>query len=289
MVFRRRAQQRRASDVDLLDHGLDIGGLLLNSFLEWVEIDNDQPDWRNLVRGQSLVCKAKAEIGKNAAMDRRVQRFHAPFEDFREARYLGYRQHRNAMIPQMGGRPASGNDLDAQKLKLLRELSQLRFIGNRYERPANRKILMCGHALLSARKVHRGQDVRLGLVSKRNGLLLRQFLEFPMDRRGLGALALEHDLQRAPEANRIGEENALLHVDFGAIGEKAPSLAAGRGKRDGVGVARKICRDARMQMKADGEAAEGLGYPLPLLAGWRWSWPSKASPYFKSVSWRRWR
>ena len=65
-------------------------------------------------------------------------------------------------------------------------------------------------------------------------------------------------MQRAPEENRIGEENALLDVDFSAIGEKAPGLAAGRGKRDGVGVARKICRDARAQMKADGKAAEGL-------------------------------
>ncbi len=162
------------------------------------------------------------------------------------------------LIAQMRGRPASGNDLDAQKLKLLRELSQLRFIGNRNERPANREILMCGHAAVKCSKCASRSRCAPRIGVQKHGLLLRYLLEFPVHRRGLGALALEHDLQRAPEADRIGEENALLDVDFGAIGEKAPSLAAGRGQRDGVGVARKICRHARMQMKADGEAAEGL-------------------------------
>ncbi len=56
MVLRRSAQQRRAADVDLLDHGLDIGGLLLNGFLEGVEIGHDQPDWRDLVRVQRLAA-----------------------------------------------------------------------------------------------------------------------------------------------------------------------------------------------------------------------------------------
>ena len=73
-------------------------------------------------------------------------------------------------------------------------------------------------------------------------------------------MAFEHDLERAPQANGIGEENAFLKVDLRAVGDKAPGLAVGRRQSDGVGVAREIRGDARMQMEADRKAPDGLKF-----------------------------
>src|SRR6516162_1942109 len=81
--------------------------------------------------------------------------------------------------------------------------------------------------------------------------LLRHLLELPLHRSRLGARPFEDDLQGAAQANRIGKENAFLDIEFGAFGKKAPDLAAIRGQRHRIRVARKLRRDARMQMKAD--------------------------------------
>src|SRR5271166_1911607 len=84
--------------------------------------------------------------------------------------------------------------------------------------------------------------------------LLRHLLKFPLDRSCLRAWPFQNNLQGATQANRVGEENAFLYVEFGAFGKKAPNLPPDRRQRHRIRVARKLRRNARMQMETDGEA-----------------------------------
>src|SRR5262249_12408713 len=62
---------------------------------------------------------------------------------------------------------------------------------------------------------------------------------------------LQHNLQGPPQTNRIGEENALLDIEFRTFPKKSPGLPAGGRERYGIRIPREASSDARMQVKAD--------------------------------------
>ena len=112
VVFRRRADHRRAADIDILDAILE-RSTPRHRRLERVEIDRHQIDRRDVVVLHLLQMLRQIAPAEHAAMDLRHQGFHAPVENFREAGMVRDFLHRHAGIAQRLGRAAGGEDFHA--------------------------------------------------------------------------------------------------------------------------------------------------------------------------------
>src|SRR5262249_52208370 len=123
-VFRRRAQHRRAADVDDLDRVLLAHAVAGDGLAERGEVDADQVDWadlRLLERGDILRLGAPGEDGR---VDARVQRLDAAPEQLPPLRDLLDPPHPDPPLLQAGARAAAGDDLDTELDQALRELVQ---------------------------------------------------------------------------------------------------------------------------------------------------------------------
>ena len=106
MVFRRRADHRRAADVDVFDAGVEIR-TLGNGFLKRVKVHNQQVDWANVVLFHRLDMRGKIATGQKATMHNGVQRLDPTIHHLRKARHIGHIFHIKASIAQRLGRAAS--------------------------------------------------------------------------------------------------------------------------------------------------------------------------------------
>ena len=96
MVLRRRAQQGGPADVDLLDRVVPIHVEAADGLLEGIEVDADEVDRLDPVRGEVRDVLRDVATGEDAAVHGRVQRDDAMAEHLGEAGELLERDHRDA-------------------------------------------------------------------------------------------------------------------------------------------------------------------------------------------------
>ena len=133
-VLRRRAQHRRAADVDHLDRFLLLRAVPRRHLEEGVEVHADEVERLDVVlleRGEVVVAVAP---GEDRRVDARVQRLHAPAEQLRHLGHVLHRGHRDPELLQERCRAAARHDLDAELLEPAREVVQALFVIDREER-----------------------------------------------------------------------------------------------------------------------------------------------------------
>ena len=84
-VLGRRAQQRDAADVDLLDRFVQRHAVAGDGRLERIEVHDDRVDRRNRVRFHLLFVHGVPALVKNRAEDFRMERFNPAVEQSRKA------------------------------------------------------------------------------------------------------------------------------------------------------------------------------------------------------------
>ena len=134
MVLRRRADERRPADVDVLDHLGVLDAARRRRALERIEVHAHQVDRLDRVlvdRAHVLLVRADRE---QAGVDLRVERLHPAVEDLREARVVVHRPRLDAGLRKLPRRAAGRDDLDAQLRKPAREVDETALVGNGQER-----------------------------------------------------------------------------------------------------------------------------------------------------------
>ncbi len=145
MVLGSSADHRRAANVDVLDR-FGIVAAACAHFLERVERDHGQIDFRNFMLDHRRDMVAVVADGQKSAMHRRMQRLDAAIHDFREVGEFGDVAHRKSRRAERFGRPSGGDQLDALSHQCLGEVDQAGFVGNGNQRPADRMKIWCGNA-----------------------------------------------------------------------------------------------------------------------------------------------
>ncbi len=136
VVLRRRAQERRPADVDLLD-GLAKGDVLLrDGLLERIEIHDDEVDRPDAVRGRLGAVALLGPVEEDAAEELRVERLHAPAEDLGEAGEIRDTRDGETRGCEVSGRAARRDESEAQPGEGAGEFDEAAAVGDGEEREA---------------------------------------------------------------------------------------------------------------------------------------------------------
>ena len=136
-VLGRRAEHRRAADVDVLDELGLVDVAPAGEPLERVQVDDDEVDRLDpaaLQRGHVAVL---VPARQDPAVHRRVERLHAPAEHLRGAGQVLDQRDLDARLPERLRGAGGGHDLDAPSGQRVHERDQPRLVGNRDECPAD--------------------------------------------------------------------------------------------------------------------------------------------------------
>jgi hypothetical protein len=123
-VLRRRPNQRRPPDVDLLDEGVEPRARVGRRLHEGIQVDDDHVDQPQLVALERLQVVGSATAGEDAGVNRRVQRLDPPVQHFRETGQLRHRPHREARSGQVAGGTAGREELEAARRQTPSEFDQ---------------------------------------------------------------------------------------------------------------------------------------------------------------------
>ena len=129
VVFRRRAQHRRAADVDVLDGYRQGHVRFQDGFLEGVEVDGHDVDGLNAQVFQLGHVFGFFPHCQDAAVNRRVEGFDSPVQAFRESGHIGDPDHFHAAFGDLCVGPSGGDDGAAQCLQFLCELDDAGLVG----------------------------------------------------------------------------------------------------------------------------------------------------------------
>ena len=114
-VLRRRADHRRAADVDVLDHLVLVDAAAGRGLLERVEVHAHEVDELDLVLLRRDHVRRVVAAREQAGVELRVQRLDAPAHDLREAREVVDRADLEpGRLERLGG-AAGGDELDAER------------------------------------------------------------------------------------------------------------------------------------------------------------------------------
>ncbi len=137
VVLRRRAQHRRAPDVDVLDGvGVAAAGPGHRG-RKRVEVHHQQIDGRDSVLRHDGVVHAAA--AQEPAVNLRMQGLDPTVHDLGKAGVGGDFAHRHAVLREQLRRAAGGQDLDVAPGEGARQLDEAGLVGNRKERAAYRR------------------------------------------------------------------------------------------------------------------------------------------------------
>jgi hypothetical protein len=125
-----RAQHGRAANVDVLDRIFKRALVLGHGLLERVQVHHHHVDGRDVVLGQLGDVFRQVAAREDAAMDFRVQRFHAAVEHFRKAGVVSHFGHLHAVVLQQLGGAAGGQDIDAERGQRAREIEHAGLVGD---------------------------------------------------------------------------------------------------------------------------------------------------------------
>ena len=103
--------------------------------LERIQVDDEEIDRRDRVLLHGRAVLGVAAPGEEAAVDGRVQRFHAPVHHLRIAGQLGDIAHGDPGFREHARRSAGRNEFDAARDEGSGERDEARLVGNGQERP----------------------------------------------------------------------------------------------------------------------------------------------------------
>jgi hypothetical protein len=133
VVLGRRADHRRAADVDVLDAMGEVGTLGHGGF-EGIEIDDEQVDRRDAVRLCGALMLGIAADRQQPTMHHGMQSLEAAIHHLRKAGVLRDVLDAEAGLFQRAGRASGRQKLDAGGGQPTRELDQARLVGHGDER-----------------------------------------------------------------------------------------------------------------------------------------------------------
>src|SRR5436189_937967 len=127
MILRRRADHRGAANIDILD---DLGPLRAphHRLKERVEIDHDEIDRADAVRGHRRCMLGIVADGEQAAMDHRVERLDPSVHHLWKAGEIGNVANHQPGFAEALPRAAGGDQLDAVARQRLAQLPEPRFV-----------------------------------------------------------------------------------------------------------------------------------------------------------------
>ena len=137
VVLRRRANHRRAADVDVLDTRGGIGASG-DGFFERIEIDDDEVDVLDAVRGHRLDVRGGVAQRQDAAVHLRVQRLHPSVHHLGKVGVVGDLANRDTGPGQRPRRAAGRNNLDAQAIEEVAKFHKAGLIGDGNQRAPDR-------------------------------------------------------------------------------------------------------------------------------------------------------
>ena len=129
-VFGRGADHRRPADVDHFDDLVECSARG-HGFFEGIEVADHEVDTADAVGFELVKVGSLRAVGKDAAMDARVQGFDAAVQDFGMAGDLGDRHDGQAVVLQVFFAAAGRNQLDAQGAERAGEVEQALFVVDR--------------------------------------------------------------------------------------------------------------------------------------------------------------
>ena len=149
MVLGRRADHRRAADVDVLD-AVVVVGALRHRRLERVEVDHQQVDRLDPVRGHRRHMLGIVAQRQKPAMHHRVQRLHPAVHHLGKAGQLGHVAHRQPGLAQRRRGAAGRDELDPARGQRPREIDEPGLVGNGNQGAAEcgTRLVRCGHPVM---------------------------------------------------------------------------------------------------------------------------------------------
>ena len=135
-VLRRRADQRRAADVYLLDGLFERDAFAGHRLLEGVEVDDDHVNRLDAVLFEGAQVFGTLADGEDAAVYARVERLDATVQHFRKAGHVRHVAHFDSGLAQ-SSRAAGAEELDAEAAQRARELDEAGLVRDAQERPAD--------------------------------------------------------------------------------------------------------------------------------------------------------
>ena len=136
-ILRSAAQHRRASDVDVLDAGAEIGARG-NRLFEGIQVHDHHVDHLDAVLFGFGHVLGIVALREQAAVHHGVQRLHAAVHHFREIRHCIDGRHIDARLGNHLRSAAGRNNLSSEFLvQSARELNHARFVGHRNQNAFN--------------------------------------------------------------------------------------------------------------------------------------------------------
>ena len=129
-VLRRRADHRRAADVDILNRFLERAVRTRHGLLEGIEIHADDVDRINAVLLERRHVLGHRTTGEDARMDLGVERLHAAVEHFGESRVVGHFLNVNPFAGEKLRSAAGRKDVVSRLDEAAGELDDARLIRN---------------------------------------------------------------------------------------------------------------------------------------------------------------
>ena len=146
-VLGRRADHRRAADVDVLDHLVLGDAAAGRGGLERIEVHAHQVDELDLVLGGRRHVLLVVAQRQQPGVELRVQRLDAAAHDLREAREVLDRPDLEPALAQRGRGAAGRDQLDAQRSQPARELHDPGLVGDRQQRAPHLHLTRLDHRL----------------------------------------------------------------------------------------------------------------------------------------------
>ena len=131
VVLRGATEQGRTADVDLLDRLVPLDVEPADGLLEGIEIDADEVDRVDAVRGEVGDVLGHVAARENAAVHCRVQRHDTVAEHLGEARQLLEPDHRDPLLGEQRRGAAARDDLEVEPDELRRERRDARLVEHR--------------------------------------------------------------------------------------------------------------------------------------------------------------
>ena len=123
-ILRCGTEHRRPADVDHLDRVLLLHAVPGDDLRERIEGDDDEVERADVVLVERREVVRMVAPREDRGVDARVQRLHAPAEELRDLRQVLDPRHLEAVLGQVVGRPAAGDDVDAELGEAAGELGQ---------------------------------------------------------------------------------------------------------------------------------------------------------------------
>ena len=127
-VLRSRANEARPADVDFLNKGVERGGGIRSGAHERIQVHDDDVDRLDAVAGDGVEVVGARPAGEDPAVDRRVQRLHAPVQHLGKPGNLRDSHDSKPAPAQRRGRAAGRDQLESASGQRPGEFRQPRLV-----------------------------------------------------------------------------------------------------------------------------------------------------------------